>query len=102
MSDSIHKSFERAFKEHFGKVFDIEDITKIILAMYPTFNTGSIIPTDHAEHDHPVHTGQCRQCTDRKHQIFDTLVEGNKKHFAGRYRVRMFEPFPNRDTDDAG
>src|ERR1700722_9669270 len=52
-------TFEKAFREHFGKVFSSEDIKKIVLAMFPKFNQGSIIPADHAEHDNPKHTGQC-------------------------------------------
>jgi hypothetical protein len=59
MEEFIHRHLEKAFREHFGKVFSSEDIKKIVLAMFPKFNQGSIIPADHAEHDNPKHTGQC-------------------------------------------
>jgi len=91
MEEFIHRHLEKAFREHFGKVFSSEDIKKIVLAMFPKFNQGSIIPADHAEHDNPKHTGQCTKCAERKYQIFDTLVEGEGKPDDGRYRVRMFE-----------
>ena len=91
----LHRCFEEAFKEHFGKVFSSEDIQKIILARFPDFKKKSIIPYDHAGRKKPKE--QCGQCSENEHQIFDTLVEGHKKHHAHRYRVRMFEPYQDQE-----
>jgi len=71
-----HEMIATAVKEYRGKVLETSEIKKIVLAAYPQFNPGSLLPNDHA-----FGNKSCCSCVGTKRQIFDR-VEPRK------YRVR--------------
>jgi len=77
---SNHDMFAEAFKEYANQVLKTEDIGRILLRHYPEFNTGSILPNDHAGGD----KGAC-ECARKDWRIFDKVKRG-------LYRVRPSSP----------
>jgi hypothetical protein len=73
-----HDCFAEAFFDHKGESFSTEEITNILLARFPDFSVGSVLPNDHAEGNK-----SCCGCVGTEQQIFDRVSRG-------LYRVRGF------------
>jgi hypothetical protein len=92
---SLHSDFEQAFSNRVGQVFSRAEIRQILDETFGKFPVGSVVPTDHAEPT-PDHVNQCSRCSDPKHRIFETVIDGQGRQGIARYRVRDFRPWPDR------
>ena len=71
-----HEMISVAMRYYRGKTLTTSEIRKVVLGKFPQFNTGSILPNDHASgNKHPC------GCADTKSRIFDRVERG-------RYLVR--------------
>jgi hypothetical protein len=66
-----HEMMSAALKSYRGKTLATSEIRKIILGAYPEFNTGSMLPNDHALGN----KSPCG-CAGTKSRIFDRVERG--------------------------
>jgi hypothetical protein len=87
---NLHSDFEHAFRGRIGEVYSRAEIREILVNTFENFPVGSVIPTDHAEPSLD-HVNQCAKCSELEFQIFETVIDGEGKQGAARYRVRDFK-----------
>jgi hypothetical protein len=71
-----HDMIAHALKNYRGMTLTTSDISKFVLAAFPHFELGSLLPNDHAQGNKSA----CR-CAGSNNQIFDKIERG-------KYRVR--------------
>ena len=67
-----HECFENAFQGCAGQVFTTEEIKRKLMAMYPDFSEGAVLPNDHSN---VGNEGDC-WCAKTPKRIFDRVDRG--------------------------
>lgn len=76
MKPTNHGMLAAAIRDYRGQELTTAEIQRIVLAQFPGFSVGSVLPNDHAEGN------QCPcSCAGTEDRIFDRIERG-------RYRVR--------------
>ena len=66
-----HEMMSAALKSYRGQTLQTSEIRKIVVSKFPKFNTGSLLPNDHA-----LGNKQPCSCAGTKSRIFDRVERG--------------------------